>query len=53
MPTKKEWIFYATVGATALLNELAIHFGVYLCSFLPLMFGVLAVGFWAFPKKEN
>jgi hypothetical protein len=52
MSTNREWIFYASVGAAVLLNELAIHLGVHLCTFLPLMFGVMAVGFWAFPKKE-
>jgi hypothetical protein len=52
MSTNREWIFYASVAAAVLLNELAILFGVYLCTFMPLMLGVIAVGFWAFPQKE-
>jgi hypothetical protein len=51
MSTNREWIFYAAAGAAVLLNELAIHYGVYWCISLPLTLGVVAIGFWAFPKK--
>ena len=53
MSINREWIFYAAIAVAVLLNELAIHFGVYPCTFLPLMFGVMAVGFWAFPQREK
>ena len=53
MSTNREWIFYAAIAVAVLLNELAIHFGVYPCTFLPLMLGVMAVGFWAFPQREK
>lgn len=53
MSTNREWIFYAAAGAAVLLNELAIHYGVYWCISLPLALGVMAVGFWAFPQKET
>jgi len=53
MLSQKEWIFYAVVGAAVLLNELAIHYGFAICTFLPLMGCVLAVGFWAFPTREK
>jgi hypothetical protein len=53
MSTNREWIFYAAVATAVLLNELAIHFGVYLCTILPIMLVVMAVGFWAFPQREK
>jgi len=53
MTTNREWIFYVAVAAAVLLNELAIHIGVYPCTFLPLMLGVMVVGFWAFPQREK
>lgn len=53
MLNQKEWIFYAVVGAAVLLNEIAALYGVAICTFLPLMGCVLAVGFWAFPTREK
>lgn len=53
MSINRETKFYFSVGAAILINELAIHFGVYWCTFLPLMFGVMYVGYWAFPQKEK
>ncbi|MBI5965478.1 MAG: hypothetical protein HY863_18530 [Chloroflexi bacterium] len=53
MHIQKEWIFYAVVGAAALLNEIAIHYGIAICTFLPLMGCVMAVGFWTFHAREK
>jgi hypothetical protein len=53
MSNRKEWIFYAVVGAAVLLNEIAIHYEIAICAFLPLMGCVMAVGFWAFPAREK
>ena len=53
MLSQKEWIFYAVVGAAVLLNEIAALYGVAICTFLPLMGCVLAVGFWAFATREK
>lgn len=53
MSTNRKSIFYAAVGAAVLLNELAVHFDVYMCTFLPLLFGVMVVGYWAFPQGEK
>jgi hypothetical protein len=53
MSPNREWIFYAAGAAAVLLNELAIHYGVYLCTVLPLMMVVMAAGFWAFPKRKK
>jgi hypothetical protein len=53
MLSQKEWIFYAVIGTAVLLNEIAVHSGVAICTFLPLMGCVLAVGFWAFPTRKK
>lgn len=53
MFNRKEWIFYAVVGVAVLLNEIAIHYEIAICTFLPLMGCVMAVGFWAFPAREK
>lgn len=49
---KNEWIFYGVLAASVSLQEIESIYGVAICTFLPLVFGVMAVGFWAFPKQK-
>ena len=53
MLNQKEWIFYAVVGMAVLFNEITLPYGVAICTFLPLMGCVLAVGFWTFPPVRR
>lgn len=50
--SKKEAVFYLSAGFAALLHEISVIYGVAICTFLPLVFGVMAVGFWAFGKQK-
>jgi hypothetical protein len=48
---QKEYTFYVAVAIAVLLNEIASLFGVQALTLLPLLLGVLFVGFWAFDVK--
>ena len=48
---RKEFIFYVAVAVAVLGNEIASLFGVQSLTLLPLLLGVLFVGFWAFDVK--
>jgi hypothetical protein len=51
MTKRKEYIFYAAVIVAVLLNEIAGLFGAQSLTLLPLLLGVMFVGFWAFDVK--
>lgn len=48
----KKTVFYLMIGFSTLLNELAIETGLFVFVSLPLILGVVAVGFWAFEKQK-
>lgn len=52
MNNKKELIFLAVVAVSTFIHELGIIYGFAFFLFIPLMLGIIAVGFWTFGKEK-
>jgi hypothetical protein len=52
MNNKKELVFLVVVMVSTFAHEMGIIYGFAFFLFVPLMLGIIAVGYWAFPKSE-